>query len=392
MKQTTLDALLMARTLIERATELARSDDRHLASAGLVLIQDSLEMTFYALLIERGIDEAKSLEGKSFDELIGELKKEGISVPKSGTLKALNKQRVLTKHYAQVAEPNTVRGYLDAALSALESIVPAVIGRPLRELYFSDFLDEGESKGHLKLAEALISAGKFFDAVIETRKAFFIEFEASYSVHGWRDFDEKQTMDLFARFLRGGEKAHSWMRNKSWIEKNVKEPTDYVQINEEQWRIDALEWGIHTAELANLRRLTPPVFREKAGEPWAAKIHLPSKDEQGTETNAKYCLDRAISAILKKHQHGQTHRKSGLNRPLDAPESYAGHSVYARATKSSEIVHTVNLNYVYSISDLVDGFDPTQRFVRISGTEKTAGGIGLPWNTVFGYLEVVREA
>ena len=59
-------------------------------------------MVFYALLIESDVDEAKNLEGKSFDELIGELKKAGVPVPKSGTMKALNKQRILTKHYAHV--------------------------------------------------------------------------------------------------------------------------------------------------------------------------------------------------------------------------------------------------------------------------------------------------
>src|SRR3989442_13071781 len=99
MKETTVNSLVVARTLFEQASSLCTSDDRHLASAGLVVLQDALELAFYALLIERGVDETKNLESKSFDELVGELKKEGVSVPKSGTLKALNKQRVLTKHY-----------------------------------------------------------------------------------------------------------------------------------------------------------------------------------------------------------------------------------------------------------------------------------------------------
>jgi len=72
------------------------------------VLQDALELILLAVLIEKGVDEKKGLENFSFDQLIGELKKEGVRVPKSGTLKALNKQRVIIKHYGQVSEPQTV--------------------------------------------------------------------------------------------------------------------------------------------------------------------------------------------------------------------------------------------------------------------------------------------
>ena len=54
MKETTVNSLVVARTLFEKASGLCASDDRHLASAGLVVLQDALEVAFYALLIERG--------------------------------------------------------------------------------------------------------------------------------------------------------------------------------------------------------------------------------------------------------------------------------------------------------------------------------------------------
>jgi hypothetical protein len=99
MLDTTIHSLVIARALLEQAEPLCMSDDRYLASAGLV-VQDALETVFYALLIEKGVDEEKNLGKKSFDELIGELKTADVPIPKSGTLKALNKQRILTKHYA----------------------------------------------------------------------------------------------------------------------------------------------------------------------------------------------------------------------------------------------------------------------------------------------------
>src|SRR5207245_594315 len=204
MKETTVNSLVVVRTLFEQASSLCASDDRHLASAGLVVLQDALELAFYALLIERGVDETKNLESKSFDELVGELKKEGVSVPKSGTLKALNKQRVLTKHYAQLAEPATVRGYFDAARDALASVVATVTGKPLSEIYMADLLEANETKELLKEAEALIASGKCFAALLAIRKAIFIEFEAEYSVYGWRDYEGQDEDFGLGSLDRGG--------------------------------------------------------------------------------------------------------------------------------------------------------------------------------------------
>jgi hypothetical protein len=148
------------------------------------VLQDALEIVFYALLIELGVDEEKkNLEQLSFDELIGELKRKSIVVPKSGTLKALNKQRVLTKHYAQVAEPVTVRNFLDVAQQALETTVHAVTARVLTDIYLSDLLKMGEAKLFLETAEQYISESRFLDALTEIRKAIFVEFEDDYSVY-----------------------------------------------------------------------------------------------------------------------------------------------------------------------------------------------------------------
>jgi hypothetical protein len=213
MKETTVHSLVIARTLFEKAAGLCLADDRYLASAGLVLLQDALEMVFYALLIEKGIDESKNLESKSFDELIGELRKVGVQVPRSGTLKALNKQRVLTKHYAQVAEPATVRNYFEATEQALEVAVKSVMGKSITDIFLSDLLEEGEARGFLKEAEKLIEAQRFLEALIEIRKVIFVESENDYSVYGWRDHDRNTPWSL-AALGRGGLKAPFWTRNK----------------------------------------------------------------------------------------------------------------------------------------------------------------------------------
>ncbi|TON02773.1 hypothetical protein CGH64_26155, partial [Vibrio parahaemolyticus] len=78
--------------------------------------------------------ETKNIESKSFDELLGELKKNKIKVIKSGTIKALNKQRVIAKHYGQLTEPTSVVNYFTTAICFTNSLLKDVVGRTLDEI------------------------------------------------------------------------------------------------------------------------------------------------------------------------------------------------------------------------------------------------------------------
>lgn len=395
MKESTVHSLVIARTLLERAEPLCNSNDRYLASAGIVLLQDALEAVFYALLIELGVDETKNLERKSFDELVGELKSANVPVPKTGTLKALNKQRAFTKHYAQVAEPTTVRTYLAAAHEAIESTTRTVLGRSIHDLFIADILANGESKGYLKAAEKAISEQRFLDALIETRKAIFVEFEEDYNIYAWREHDGKTPSNLLASLLWGGWRAPTWTRNKDWIEKNVRVPTDYIQIDYQDWRLQAMEHGIHTVKLKNLQRLTPAVFRSDNKADWSVAYDVNFPTNNATEENARYCLDRAVSIILKKQEHAGAQREPAKDVPFDPPAVYIGQMVYEKPSTQSAQLHVVAKDYTYLISRIVGGFDPSERFYELSveSEEQSADTIlGGPEIYFKGFLQILPEA
>ncbi|CUJ34213.1 hypothetical protein [Achromobacter xylosoxidans] len=388
MKASTLHSLITARTLHDEAVRLISAGDRHMSSAGLILLQDALEIVFLAMLVERDVDEVKSLESKSFDELIGELKRSGIAVPKSGTLKALNKQRVITKHYGQLAEPLTVQTYAEAADLAIEAIVQTVLGRGYRDVFLADLLGEGEARSFLTEAAAELEKGLYLESLISVRKALFVEIEIDYCVHKWSDADANESFGLGA-FTRGGGKAPYWTRRRDWIEKNVRTPFDYIQIDHENLRVDALEWGVSTAELQNLRRLTPDVFREDKDTLWQIQYDLQFPVNEATSRNARYCLDRAISIILRKQQHVNTRRWPARDTDFEPPPIYLDAPVFAKPRQDSDIVHRVNDQHRYRLTSMISGFDPAERYYTISGYLPTAGQIiGTDW--VHGFL-LVRE-
>lgn len=394
MRESTIHALVVARALLEQADALCSSEDRYLASAGLVLLQDALEAILYALLLERGVDDEKNLERKGFDELIGELKSVGVAVPRSGTLKALNKQRVLVKHYAQLAEPAMVRTYYSAATDAITAMTQSVLGQSLRDLFIADLLKDGESKRLLKAAEGAIKERRYLDALVEARKAIFVEFEEDYNVYGWRDYDGKEQVGLLASVIRGGWRAPSWTRNKEWIDKNVEVPTDFVQIDFQDWRLQAMELGIHTVELHNLQRLTPAVFRASRKAGWSVTYEASFATSNANESNARYCLDRAVSIVLKKQQHTNARREPAKDVPFDPPPIYIGHTLHERPNTDSPTVHTVQEGFTYSIRRIVGGFNPEELFyeVRAESVEQSNKTLlGGPAHYSNGYLLIRQE-
>src|SRR5437899_7035681 len=184
----------------------------------------------------------------------------------------------------------------------------------------SHLLEANETKELLKEAEALIASGKYFAALVAIRKAIFIEFEAEYSVYGWRDYEGQDEVFGLGSLARGGWKAHYWTRTKDWIAKNVKDPIGYIQIDYDRWRLDATEWGINTAELENIRNLTPAVFRpDKQGE-WCIKHKAGFPTTGATPANAKYCLDRAIAVVLKKQEHLRAAKYSPVREAAKLPD------------------------------------------------------------------------
>ncbi len=369
MKPSTVHSLITAKALFYESKPLIEAGNKYSSSAGLILLQDAIELILLALLTELNIDEKKNLDSKSFDELLGELKKAGIRIPKIGTIKALNKQRVIIKHYGQLAEPSTVSNYAQATDTLIDSVLTQVVGKTINDIFLTDLLPDCEAKSYLKTSQVLKETGKYLESLIENRKAFYVEYESTYAINSWSDFDESDQQNLTFAFLgRGGHNAPYWTKNKQWIEKNVKCPLDYIQVDHEKIRLHAMEWGVSTAEIDNLRNLTPKVFRANADSNWQLDYDVQFPPNEANEVNCNYCLDIAINWLRKKKEHEQLRRWPGREKASDPPPIYIGHPVFAAARQDSEVVHTVSEGYLYTTHRLVTGFND-EDYLYISGNE-----------------------
>lgn len=366
MKLETINTLITARTLFEKANEMCLVDDKFTASAGLIILQDAIELVFYACLVELDIDKEKSIEDFSFDQLIGELKAKGYKVQKSGNLKALNKQRVIIKHYGQVAEPSTVKNYYEAAQLSVNAAMKLIFGMDLHDIMVHEAIKNEDVKGFIATAAKHINDGKYFEALVEIRKALFMEIEEQYSVYDWKDYSRSTNFTLLDMFGKGGWSAPYHTKNKEWIDVNVKSPCDYIQIDHDKIRIDLLEWGVNTVDFWNLWRLTPRVFYEKETKTWRRDLDMKHILSGGTEENARYCLDRVVSLLIKKQNHFDLAKQLAYGPEyLFKVRMKEDQPLYRKASINSATEGMLKKDNIYNADAIVPGLDVDKPFVKI---------------------------
>lgn len=366
MKPSTLNTLMVAKSIYGETKYLVNSGDKHACTAGIILLQDFVELVILAVLDELDVDEQRALESKSFDELLGELKKKNVPIVKSGTIKALNKQRVISKHYGQLTEPTSVVNYFSVATQFVDALLVAVVGAKLSEIFLTDILKDGEVKDLIRESMSLSEQYNFLDALIGLRKAFFIAYEYEYCIYSFRERDENERGlgGLLSLGVSGGMKAHYWTRNKQWVEKNVKKPADYLQINHDQLKTDCMELGVSTVDVENFRRLTPEVVRTEPNV-WHFEYSPTFFANELNRENFNYCLDLIIDFLLKKQAQDASRRYPKNEKSIPAPPIFVGKPIFQKPSKRSDQVGVVEENFYYSVNSIVTGFDPSEKYLYV---------------------------
>jgi hypothetical protein len=223
-----------------------------------------------------------------------------------------------------------------------------------------------------------------------------VAYESHYAIHGWENFDKHDWRpDLFilSPCYLYGRKAPRHTKNKEWIEKHVTCPLDYVQIDPDQIRLDALEWGVSTSELYSLRNLTPDVFRRASDSDWHVKYPVDFPNSRATEENCNYCLDVVINIIRKKEEYDQRSRSSASIPDWSLPnDKYIGDPIYSTACQDSEVVDHISSELKYKINSVISGFNSSEKYFYVSATDARVPfdpyafwGLG---RYIFGYLLV----
>jgi hypothetical protein len=364
MDQNALNSLVTAKRLLTIAEQQSRTGDRYAASVGAINLQDALELVFISCLKGK-----KS--GKTFQELLESIEKDGHQILHKPSLLALNNFRVGVKHHGGLIDQQSLKEFLNNSTAAIDHLVFKVFGKLYHEIYSAELIQHPESKALLEEAARILDATPFYPyaCLLNIRKAIFINFEEKYSVEEWRNIRREQELSL-VEHLTFKKSAPFYTRTQEWIVQNVLNVLDYVQFDDAELRSQLIEYGIASATFFNLLRLTPRVFRHKGESGW--KHEGDPAFMATTSEMASYCLSIAVEMILLKENYHALHRSALGEFTLDLQTTQST-ILYKSASTNSEQVQQIERGEVFSVRKIVPSFDDDSHFVEIHEFKESIG-------------------
>ncbi|MGC2970418.1 hypothetical protein [Paraburkholderia aspalathi] len=266
------------------------------------MLQDAVELFFLACALEKSPDaEDLKLERLSFDQLMTQLRSLGVTIAKSGTLSAMNKTRVVVKHYGQACAPAAAATYLQAARMAVDVALRDVFALSLAGIFMTALITDCRGKGYLDEAVSYLEVADYTNALIRTRQALFVEFEEDYFIGDWAVIPEPSWYSYSYR----GQKAPQYAREPEWVRTRT-DPTELVVLDFERLRFDMLEIGASVQDFLNVRSKTPDVYEMTRGGNWSVGLRDFIVPFEATKDAAEYCIDQTVMLIIKKQAHANS--------------------------------------------------------------------------------------
>ena len=350
-RESALRTLIIARRILDQARPLCSAEDSHDASAGLVRLHDAVELVLHGAALQLGIDHGSGPPRVEFNKLLDFVRTE-VDVPRSMTIRNLNKERVQVKHYGHIAAPETVQRFLRAAEEMTEGVLRAVYGQSLTQITLLDLLPR-DCPGRLYLHDAsrALAEGDVKAALTGVAQALFVEVLVEYSVDPNENVDPDKTIDCGAR----GSKAPAHTKKSEWIRTMIKHPAQYVQIDMARLRGDLLEWGASIREFENVRLNTPDAVLLTNGE-WMY-AWLTALETRLNVRSASYCLSATAALIAKKWKHLLSRQHPGGPELWTLVRLQRDHCLLYRAELDSSLGEQLREGDVVKVAHFVTGFD-----------------------------------
>lgn len=320
----------LARHLYELGVSSLRTkNDIYLFSA-VNLLQDSVEAFLIALAdhVHAAFDQNTKFD--KYFVLIND-KIAPKELPFKSKLLRLNRIRIDSKHYGIQPERDECDRLSVAVHEFFDETSSEHLGASFSTISAIDLLKEGETKSLLLEAKADLEKGNMENCAINCRKAIFLEIEKDYNIS---EYKVGKPLGILAGFTY----APYYTLTKDYIDKNVKDPTDYIVYDHSHINQDLLTQGVDNTAFWNVWRLTPEVFKTKDGL-WIVKHDFDKLDKDLLGDKIEYIFSTTLDIILSIHKTRQGIRSSGYGRyHLELKQENV--SVFEKADKNSKVIVT----------------------------------------------------
>lgn len=284
---------------------LARSASRSPHDLNLYVsvnhLQDAVEIFLFAVADHLTV----SLKEKGgFDGYFESINaRTGGQLPFRPRLNALNKTRVNSKHYAVQPDRREVQEFVTVSEEFFIEVSRSLLGVEFDQISLVHLISRQKICVALENAQQAFAEKRYKDALIETRKAFYHEFEEHYDIS---IFEEQETPSMsFAKMMCP---APAFAKSADYIAKSVKDPTDFIALDHSKVDADLSKAGISHTMFWNVWRTTPPVYQKKDGDEWFVKGEFRVLEENGIRERAEYALHSTIELCLTAQRNREATR------------------------------------------------------------------------------------
>jgi hypothetical protein len=327
----TINRILLARRLYELACEHLKSEIDLSLSIGVNLLQDAVETFLVAIAAHVQADVGDRTHFDQYFDAIN--KKTGNTLPLRARLNDLNKLRVNSKHRGLAPAKSEVSDLPIIVKAFFEEVSSSILGCHFASISLIDLMKDGEAKDLLIQASASFENGAYEECLVACRKAIYVKIESSYDILPFADGNPRGLLGIYPN------NAPYYARGPEYIEKYVREPTDYIVFDHDKIEIEFIKLGIDSQSFWNIWRLTPEVYRYGRDGAWVVKRELKKVDNDGIQERAEYVLDTVINLFVSSDQK-QSFSKSPKYINYFVRLRQANVPVYEKADKTSKVVGT----------------------------------------------------
>jgi hypothetical protein len=293
----------LARAFLSLAQAAVRSSSDLNLYVAVNHLQDAAEIFLYAVAEHLGV----SLKERSgFDGYFDQINtKTTTELPFRSRLNALNKTRVNSKHHAVQPERKEVLAFTTVVGEFFEEVSRTIFSIEFANISLVHLITNEKIRVALITATDAFLQERYDECLVETRKAFYHEFEKAFDVSS---FTNQETYKPWTGWFC---KAPTFAQNANYIDKNVKEPTDFIVFDHSRIDADLSKSGLSHTTFWNVWRLTPAVFLKGGSDEWVIKHDARVFDEEGIRERAEYALHATTDLCLSE----QRNREATLSGP-----------------------------------------------------------------------------
>lgn len=323
--------ICLARHLFELGkSSLNSSNDLYLFSSAN-LMQDAVEAFLLAVadFVEAGID-SNTFFNKYFVLINKQIDPK--ELPFKNKLLRLNKIRVNSKHYGIMPARDECVRLAVSVREFFEEVSTSILKVNFSTVSTIDLLKDGETKDLLSEARKYLEDKNYGECSITCRKAIYLEILKDYNISEFQE--EQEYKGLLGHFSN----APFYTRNKEYIEKNIKDPTDFIVLDHSHLDQELLKYSVDNTTFWNIWRLTPEIFRTKDKE-WVVKYDFDKLEKETLKDKIEYIFNSTIDIIFSIHSKKES-IKSRDYQSFYLELSQDEVPIFEKADSSSKVVGT----------------------------------------------------